>query len=32
LVDLLKTDRRILSRYFGKKEALEFLGHHGISD
>jgi len=30
LVDLLKTDRRILSRYFGKAEADAFLECHSI--
>jgi hypothetical protein len=30
LVDLLATNRRILSRYFGKEEAAAFLRHHGV--
>lgn len=30
LVDLLRTDRRILSKYFGKAEALKYLGRHGV--
>lgn len=32
LVDLTKTDRRILSRYIGKDTAKEFLAHHGITE